>query len=309
MPRISVAMPVLNGEPYLRSAIDSVLAQTFEDFEFIIVDDGSSDSTVSTIKSYADPRVKLIQQPHQGIAAALNNAIASAQGEFIARQDADDLSEPERFARQIYFLDSNPGIAVLGTASLLIDSDSRAFSRFMPFTSHDRLVKELMRGVCPLMHGSILMRRAAVRDAGGYNPAFELLEDVELWLRMSPTRRLSNLRDMLYQYRKHDGTMTKRAQIDLKIRRFAQTGKLSPQTRLEDWLQFSEHFDYTFPGSAFQREFEAENLLRQAQIDLAHGEAWQATKRIVQALQLYPRIVGALPGRVGRRLWRTCLVA
>jgi glycosyltransferase involved in cell wall biosynthesis len=131
-PKISVAMSVFNGEEYLRAAIDSILAQTFSDFEFIIVDDGSTDRSAAIVRGYDDPRFVLLSQENRGVAAALNHAMSRARGEYIARQDADDVSLPERFAQQVQWLEAHPEVSALGTGAVLIDPQGRPFSRVNP---------------------------------------------------------------------------------------------------------------------------------------------------------------------------------
>ncbi len=307
MPRVSVVMSVFNGEPFLRAAIDGILGQTFRDFEFIIIDDGSTDRSAEMVRSYTDPRIVLVSQENRGIAVALNRGLEQATGEYIARQDADDISLPERFAAQVRFLDVHREIAVVGTGAILIDSEGRPFSRFSPFTRHERLVAELLRGVCPLMHGSVMGRRKALLAVGGYKPIFSHAQDVELWLRMSDQYRLGNLRDILYQQRKHDHSITQRARIDLKIRAFGRAGKLSAKTSAEEWVRFLEEFDRNFEGTWRERAFKAEDLLRDAQRMLAQGLAWRAVQCLAGAFWLSPALATELPGRLLRRVWRTFL--
>src|SRR5262249_26568566 len=137
-------MSVFNGEPFLQAALESIFRQTFSDFEFIIIDDGSTDRSATIIDAYCDQRVILVRQKNRGIATSLNLGLSIAHGEYIARQDADDISHPERFGLQLEFLDAHPNVAVLGTAGLLIDSEGRRFSSFLPFTRHQQLVAELL---------------------------------------------------------------------------------------------------------------------------------------------------------------------
>ncbi len=307
VPRVSVVMSMFNGKAFLQAAIESILGQTFGDFEFIIIDDGSTDGSAEMVRGYTDPRIRLVRQENRGIPAALNRGLELASGEYVARQDADDISHPERFARQVRFLDAHPEIAVLGTASLLIDPQGRPFSSFRTFTRHERLVAELLRGVCPLMHGSVMSRREALLAVGGYKPIFSHAQDVELWLRMSGQYRLANLRDILYQQRKHDNSITQRAQIDLKIRAFARAGKLSANTSAEEWVRFLKEFDRNFEGTWRERTFRAENLLRDAQKALAQGEAWRVVRCLFEAFWISPALATDLPGRVLRRVWRTFL--
>jgi glycosyltransferase involved in cell wall biosynthesis len=304
MPKVSVAMSVYNGAEYLRAAIDSVLTQTLADFEFVIVDDGSTDGSAEIIRSYTDSRIVLLQQSNQGVATALNHALQFAHGEYVARQDADDISLPERFVKQVEFLGSHPQVAVVGTAATLIDRTGRPFSTFMPFVRHERLVKELKRGVCPLMHGAVMLRRTALSQCGVYNPVFNWMQDVELWLRLSQHHRLANMREILYQFRKHDLSITHKALIDLRIREFAKTGRLQPKTKVEDWTDFCRQFDHDCEAGRWNDTFEAENHLRKAQIELAKGQPLRAVRRVADAVRLNPALVTDVPARVGRRVWR-----
>jgi len=305
MPRASVLMSVFNGAEFLAASLDSVLAQTFGDFEFIIIDDGSTDRSAEIVAGYSDPRIVLIRQENRGIAAALNRGLELARGEYIARQDADDISLPERFAREVRFLDTHPDVAVLGTGAMLIDSDGRPFSRFMPFTRHEQIVKELLRGVCLLMHGSVMIRREAILEVGGYRRIFSHAQDVELWLRMSARYRLANLREVLYYYRRHDESVTQQAHIDLKIKAFANAGKFSTSTSADDWVRFVEDFDGNFAGSWRERAFQAENLLRDARIAFARGRPLRGMRYLGGAMRLYPGLAAELPGRIWSRLRRT----
>ena len=304
MPKVSVAMSVYNGEEYLRTSIESVLSQSFDDFEFIIVDDGSTDRSGEILRSYTDSRILLLEQSNQGVATALNHALRFAHGEYVARQDADDISLLERFAREVEFLDAHPEVAVVGTAASLIDRTGRRFSTFMPFVRHERLVKELKRGFCPLMHGAVMLRRAALSQCGVYNPVFSHLQDVELWLRLSQSHRLANIREVLYQFRKHDSSITHKALIDLRIREFAKTGKLQPGTKVVDWTDFCKQFDDECESGRWNARFEAENNLRDAQIELAKGQPLRAARRIADAVRLNPALVTDVAARVGRRVWR-----
>jgi glycosyltransferase involved in cell wall biosynthesis len=303
--RISVVMSVFNGGEFLVPAIQSILGQTFRDFEFIIVDDGSTDGSGDVVASFQDSRIVLVRQENRGLAASLNRGLEIATGELIARQDADDISLPERFTHQVAFLDKNREIAVLGTAALLVDPQGRPFSRFAPFERHERLVKELLLGVCPLVHGSVMARREAIVSAGGYLPVFGHAQDVELWLRMSARYRLANMRDVLYWLRKHDRSVTQQFHVDLKIRAFARAGGFSTATSAQAWQKFAEEFDRRFDRSSWTHRFEAENRLRAAQIAFARGEPWRGIRCAVQAIRLNPRLVADVPRRILHRVRRT----
>jgi len=202
-PRVSVVMPVHNGELYLREALESILKQTFGDFEFIIIDDGSTDATRDILRSYADPRIRLVYNEHNiGLTKSLNKGLGLAQGEYIARQDADDISHPERLAKQVEVLDNNPGVSILGTAYQRIDSQALPLGTVEVLTDNVELQNNLLVGDC-FCHGSVAMRKRDVETVGKYNEAMEPAEDYDLWLRMSERSEVANLPEVLYSYRLH----------------------------------------------------------------------------------------------------------
>jgi len=307
MPKVSVVMPVFNAEDFVATALTSVLSQTFSDFEFVIVDDGSTDASCDIVNAHSDPRIVFVRQEHHGIAAALNRGLELATGELVARQDADDVSLPERFACQVDFLDVNPDVAVLGTAAALIDEHGRLFSTAIPFLRHERIVAELLRGVCPVVHGAVMMRRESVLRAGRYRPIFGEAQDVELWLRMSSRYRLANLPKILYHFRKHRTSFTRHSHTDLKIRTFGQLGRFATNTDPHEWVAFVEKFDRDFAGSWRERVFEAENLLREAQIEFIGGHFRAGGRCVCKAVMLAPDRMPDLLDRIFRRLWRSFL--
>lgn len=212
LPTISVLLPVRNGMPYLPIAIESLLAQTFGDFEIIAIDDGSTDGTADYLRGLRDPRLRSISPGGAGLAAALNAGLVEARGRFIARQDADDWSMPERFARQAAYLDAHQDITLVATCAGYVDGAGRpvdnAWTRTVrsqqdPAQSPDRILR-LMPLTCCLTHGSVMMRAGALREAGGYDPAMVPAEDYDLWLRLLPHHKLAKLPDRLYAYRVHD---------------------------------------------------------------------------------------------------------
>jgi glycosyltransferase involved in cell wall biosynthesis len=141
MPRISVVMSVYNGEKYLRQAIESILQQTYTDFEFIIIDDGSTDSSREIIQSYDDKRIRLvINEQNIGLTKSLNKGIRLAKGEFIARMDADDISLPQRFEKQVAYLDSHPEVGVLGTYANIIDHRGKIINNIIFPTEHETIL-------------------------------------------------------------------------------------------------------------------------------------------------------------------------
>jgi len=214
MPKVSVIMPVYNGSKYLTEAIDSILRQTFNDFEFLIVDDGSSDNSLEIIRSYQDPRIRVIQNPQNlGISASLNNGIFAAQGEYIARMDCDDISLGDRFQKQIDFLDSHPEVIIVGSNMNIIGSLFNQKLRY-PLT-HDDIVNSMLTSN-PMGHPSVMFRRVDVSKLGGYRSMKEWnkvsTEDYDLWLRMvAANYRLANLPECLMNYRIHANSLTQMA--------------------------------------------------------------------------------------------------
>jgi GT2 family glycosyltransferase len=211
-PRLSVIMSVYNDAIYLPVAIESILAQTFSDFEFLIVDDGSDDDSGSIIERYAgqDSRIRAFHQANRGLIYSLNMMIAKARTPLLARMDGDDISLPDRLATQFAYLESHPHIGVLGTGADTIDDLGNAgLRRFDNVTDPDDVVADLMNGP-PLCHPSVVMRRDVVERVGGYHPAFLHCEDYDLWLRLSEITRLSSLPERLILYRQSASQVSNR---------------------------------------------------------------------------------------------------
>jgi glycosyltransferase involved in cell wall biosynthesis len=208
-PLISVCMPVYNAERYIEEAIESILGQTFSDFEFLIMDDGSADRTLAILERYAtqDARIRLSRRLNAGLVPCLNEMLHQARGELIARMDADDIALPERFARQVEFLRSHPEVDVVGGAQEHIDSKGRLLTVYHDFQEHEEIQECGMRGSCPINHPSVMMRRKAVLAVGGYR-AEMTAEDLDLWLRMGECGRLANLPDVVTRYRLHKSSLS-----------------------------------------------------------------------------------------------------
>lgn len=207
MPKISVIMPAYNAEKYIGEAIDSILSQTFEDFEFIILNDCSKDRTEEIILSYGDPRIVYLKnEQNLGVAATLNKGLANAKGEYIARMDADDISLPERFEKQVTYLDANDDIAVLGT-NLECFNEYGTISTGWSVSEPEQMKVDMFFS-CGLAHPSVMMRTDVIRSLGGYDLAFNGLEDYELWCRVLENHKITTLPDILLRYRIHGSQVT-----------------------------------------------------------------------------------------------------
>ena len=197
--KISVVMSVYNGERFLRSAIESILSQTLREFEFIIINDGSSDSSEAIIKSYKDDRIKLINQSNRGLAFALNKGIRLSKGKYIARMDDDDISLPERLGIQYEFLENNPEYGVVGTLAKYITEDDEYLS-----TSNLPETDAEIRKKLPLFwfhHGGVLMRKDVLIEVGLYDEWARKTEDLLLWNRIATESKLYVIQKPLYQWR------------------------------------------------------------------------------------------------------------
>jgi glycosyltransferase involved in cell wall biosynthesis len=214
VPTVSVVMSVFNGERFLAEAIESILNQTFRDFEFIIIDDGSTDETPGILVSYqkADPRVAVLHQVNKGQVPSLNSGCGLARGRYIARIDADDVALPERLERQIAYLEQNPQIALLGSSISNIDEMGRHLSTWALPTG-DKEIKERLFGLqdIPFCHVTLVFRTEAFRAVNGYRTAFAPAEDYDLWLRMAERWQLSNLPEPLVKVRRRAQSLSFRS--------------------------------------------------------------------------------------------------
>lgn len=203
-PALSVVMSVFNGQAYLAEAVDSILSQTFHDFEFIIINDGSTDRTAAILADYIrrDARIRVISHENKGRATSLNIGIQEAQSDYIARMDADDVALPHRFQEQFEFLESHPEVGVLGGATALIDSKGRVVGTIRS-PLEDSEIRAAMASYNPMRHPTVVMRKKIATSVGGYRRQFLDADDYDLFLRMGELCRIANLDGILVRYRVH----------------------------------------------------------------------------------------------------------
>lgn len=207
-PAVSVIMPVYNGAAYLREAIDSILAQTFRDFELIVVDDASRDGSLDIAGAVGDPRIRVLRQERNtGVAASLNRGISEARGRYLARMDADDAARPERLERQVAFLDANPGCGIVGTWTEIWNGDGRTDRAHRHPTDNLTLQFESIFDT-QFVHSSVMFRKAVIERCGpypetGFSP---YPEDFALWSKASRAFGLANLPEQLLVYREVPGS-------------------------------------------------------------------------------------------------------
>lgn len=208
VPSVSVVMPAYNAEKYLREAIDSILAQTYKDFEFIIINDGSTDRTKEIILSYSDPRIVYLEnEENSGICVTLNKGLDAARGRYIARMDSDDIALPDRFAIQVDYMDQHPDIGVCG-------SDIEVFGEgiephiFTQLHTPGECAAGLLFNPC-FAHPSVFIRKEIIDKYDlRYKDEFRGLEDFELWWQISKYSKLNNIAKALLKYRHHKGQET-----------------------------------------------------------------------------------------------------
>lgn len=209
-PKISVVLPVRNGELYLSAALHSILTQTFVKFELIVVDDGSSDKTPEILSEFQkrDTRVRIVCNPGVGLVDALNYGVRIASAPLIARMDADDVCLPERFQLQYDFLTAHPEVAVLGTQVIFVDHIGLPISKTPRLPQQpDDVARLLLKGCC-IRHPTVVFRREAFERAGGYRNELVDAEDYDLWLRIAERALLANLPEQLLYYRVHSSQVS-----------------------------------------------------------------------------------------------------
>lgn len=207
-PLVTVVVPTYQGEAFLRATLDSVLAQTFRDFELVVCDDGSTDGTLSILGSYGD-RLRLVKQRNRGVAAARNRAATSARGEFLAFLDHDDLWEPEMLATLVPLLRADPGVGLVYSDALVIDKEGAVRGRRGRYLRYreGEVFDDLLRGnFIPVE--TTLMRTALFRELGGCDEGLRYLEDYELCLRVARRARIGFHPDPLARYRVHDRNLS-----------------------------------------------------------------------------------------------------
>jgi glycosyltransferase involved in cell wall biosynthesis len=209
-PLVSVLLPVYNAQDYLKQSINSILGQTFTDFELIIVNDGSTDGSKAIIDSYSDPRIIVINQANAGLPVSLNRAIVRAKGKYLARQDADDVSKPTRFEKQVTFLEEHPDYGLLGTWAQILEQDLIVDRQLKHPIENGELQIKLLFYNC-FVHSSVMIRKDVLDVCGLYpeDPEKFPPEDYDLWLRIAQTSKAANLPNALLEYREVPGSISR----------------------------------------------------------------------------------------------------
>jgi len=242
-PLVTVVLSVRNGAADLPRAIDTILAQTFTNFELIAINNGSTDGTAAVLDGMRDPRIRVIHQHDMGLPGALNRGISLARGRYIARQDHDDWAKPTRFEKQVAFLEKNSDHALLGTRAEIWVGD-RPTMRAHDHPTDDAALRFELLFDNPFVHSSVMMRRSALDVVGVYStdPVRQPPEDYELWSRLARHYKVANLPERLTTYREVPGSMSRAGATPFQERLIlisseniaAATGQSAPTTRHRD---------------------------------------------------------------------------
>lgn len=206
-PRVSVVITAYNAEKFIHETIESVLAQTYQDFECLVIDDGSTDRTAAIVESFSDPRIRLIRLAiNKGVSHAANTGIQEAKGVYIARIDSDDLMVPERLETQVAFLDAHPEVGVCGTWFELFSDAKRTIKRY---ATSNNAIRAWMLFINPIAQPSVCLRADVIKqEIGPYDPTIPSAEDLDLWMRLLPKTSFANLPHVLTRYRRHANSIT-----------------------------------------------------------------------------------------------------
>ncbi len=199
-PKVSVVMSIHNEEKYIKKAVDSILNQTYEDYEFIIINDGSTDRTQNILESYTDNRLRIVKQENLGLTRSLNRGIKLAGGEYIARMDGNDISLPERFEKQVEIFNINKKVGLVGSFVEHIDENGN-YIKLYSYPTKNEEIKKVLWSDCPLCHSSAMFRKECIEKVGYYREKIGPAEDYDMWFRISEHFDVENIADPLHKVR------------------------------------------------------------------------------------------------------------
>jgi len=264
-PKITVLLPVYNCELYVQTAVQSILNQTFTDFELLVIDDASTDATVSILKKIDDSRIQLIEKPvNSGYTNSLNSGLHLAKGDYIARMDGDDISYPERFAKQIAYLETHPEVVVCGTTYKIVGNDKR-----ITLPEHHEAIKiGLLWGNC-ILHPSVMIRKKVVDEFSiQYDTSKEPAEDYDMWVRLLSIYKLHNLQSVLMEYRVYCNQVSRKRAEEQKKSDIASKFKMLQYLNL-DWNPLEREFLERQFGKTESIRFKDLEVFKQIQNKLA----------------------------------------
>ncbi len=208
-PTVTVLMPLHNSERYISCAVESILQQTYENFELLVIDDCSTDRSGEILHSYRDERIRVVHNArHIGLTRSLNKGLEMARGKYVARMDSDDIALPARIETQVRYLDEHPEVALAGTGVAICDAHGRITGRYAPRLCSESIYCTLIFHNC-FYHSSVMFRLQVTKALGGYDETFEAAEDADLWYRITRTFRATMLNEILVHWRDHPLSLSK----------------------------------------------------------------------------------------------------
>lgn len=289
-PKISVIMSVHNGQKFLEQSVESIINQTFNSWEFVIIDDCSTDNTLLILQNFSKSHPKKIRvyrnDINLGLAASLNKSIELAKGNYLARMDADDISKPNRFQKELHYLESNPDIAVVSSAEEYIDEFGKVFGRRFPVTDLQKIRKKIIQGKNVIVHPAVMMRKSAFVACGGYNDKLRFgFQDSHLWNKF--IRRgfqLAIIPEPLISYRINQNAISNRNYTDEQIRLRDKIIKTDdPPMELIETLRNDLENAKTNPFEFDSRKSKIVNSL--------HCKIWRMSKKLMIPERIVEKIV------------------
>jgi glycosyltransferase involved in cell wall biosynthesis len=296
VPAVTVLMAVRNEEARVASAIEKLISQHYRDFELLIVDDGSTDRTVEVIERVGDEKIRLVRRHHAGQTAALNVGLSLARGDLVARHDADDISRPQRLARQVEFLAANPSVAIVGSAVVLVTDTGHTLAKYVYPPDHKSLVQRLNRVVNPLPHSSIMFRRREILALGGYQELYSKAQDYDLYLRVAEHHQLASIPEALcvlrhsltsLSFRDGGGEQWKEAVLAYLLSVARRELGIDLVTR-KDWSRILSAYDRWFSLSPFPSRAHSLEARRRAKLSWSKRQYVTAAFDVARAFACDP---------------------
>lgn len=281
---VSVLMPVYNSARYLDEAISSVLRQSHDDFELVILDDGSNDGSSEIIRRRAesDSRIRAEFQENRGISPALRRLVDMAAHPLLARMDSDDVAHPDRLQRQVAFMESHPDCVAVGSRALFIDPDGDVLYPYIDWFTHEAVDEQLMRPMIGILHPTVMMRRQAVVDVGNYRDDFRHVEDLDLFLRLAEAGRVANVPEILLRYRLHAKSVSHSHTLEQHLNGLRAVQAACARRS----VVFERQAELLHPRVRFEEEDELHQ--KWAWMALGHGHRRVARKHAVKAIVRNP---------------------
>ncbi len=295
-PVVTVLLAVRDAAQHIDAVVENILSQAFADLELLVVDDGSADTTRARLKGVRDARVRVLEQPRLGLTAALSRGVSEARGEFVARQDADDRSHPDRLAKQVALLRARPEVALVGTGVRVVDSSRRLLGDYVYPTAHKAIMRALFDLSNPLPHTSIMFRRREVAACGGYRGRFLKSQEYDLFLRVGERHQLATIADPLCEL-EHSMTSMTGAAADGEQFEYGVLGLVAAVIRRNGWPdpldapdgdRFHQRYREWYRTSELPAAFRSRLLRRAARLSWAEARPFAALRHAARSVIVDP---------------------